>query len=409
MSLQGKTVAIGSLPMRNQRKILFLIAMVGLLPACSSKMKMQGRPMPVMADSAGSDHFESEADEPVEYAEEAQDMSDDSELVSSSPMQSSELAQPVKVQTRKVFYNGDIKLELASPQEIISTLIEDVEKLGGYVEKRSLSTVTLRVPVKKFQLVFDDVLKRGVVLEKSIEARDITREFQDLELRKKFMKASLDKFYALLKSAKSASEKIAILREITQLKERLRSMEARLAQLDNMAKFSKLAVAAVGRNRQPAGIGGHQVRAFRWLDALSPNSRGLAIRNSKVEPPLPAQFVEVDKRRHWESQTTGKSSFWAYRLKNELEASSEFWIQTMSHKLKTRFDKLDGYTKGKVKGLRFEDGVGERYSYHIQVIATEDYIYMFEASFPNLDEERKHIDHVSKSVANYAAGVEDDI
>ncbi|MEO0334892.1 MAG: DUF4349 domain-containing protein [Pseudomonadota bacterium] len=292
---------------------------------------------------------------------------------------------------------------------MITTLIEDVKKLGGYVESQTNSTVTLRIPVKKFRSVFDDTLKRGVVLQRSIEARDITREFQDLELRKKFLQTSLNKFYALLKTAKSSSEKISILREITSLKERLQWMRARLAQLDNLARFSKLAVSAVGRNRQPAGEGGHQIRAFNWIEQLSPNRRTIAVGGAKLEPNLPAQFVEVDKRRHWESQTSGKSSFWASKQKNKLEAGTEFWIKTIQHKMKGRFAISESYSKGKVKGLRFEDGVGQKYSYHIQVLATEDNIFVFETSFPSLEEEKKHLDHVLRSVASYAKGVEDDI
>lgn len=304
---------------------------------------------------------------------------------------------------RKIYYDGKVRLEVASPWETLDRLVEEVKGLGGYVESRKKSRVVLRVPVKKFTQVYQKALKMGVVLERSIEAHDITKQFQDMELRKKHLKISLDKFYSLLKSAKSSSEKIAILKEITRLKESLRYMEAALARLSKMARFSKLTVVAESGRRDIASANRHTFRAFRWIRSINPNKRKLAEKGAKLEPELPADFVEVKRKRHWEAQTSGKSSFWASKHKNKLKAGSDYWLKTMEHMLKEQYSSVERYQEGNLRGLRLENGIGSKFSYHINILATEDSLFLFESSFPTLEEEKRHVSQIHGSISQYAA------
>ena len=303
--------------------------------------------------------------------------------------------------SRKIYYDGKIDMIVDRPDEILDKIEKENVSLGGYTESRTPNQIIFRVPVAHFRSFFDGILTQGEITNYEIEARDITDQFQDLKLRQNLLQSSLARFQTLLKRAKTTAEKVALLKEINKLKEKLRYMKMALTELNQLATFSKLTLSVGKISRKLASTSGPDIRAFQWIQKLDPNSRALATRGEKLDPPVPDRFVRIKNNRFWESQTSSKSSFWASVQKTDLEADSEFWLNAIENKLQGRFSKFERYKKGKLSGIRFEDGVGKRFSYHVIVMAKDDEVFLFESTFPTLDDENAYIDSVYASISSY--------
>ena len=84
-----------------------------------------------------------------------------------------------------VHYNGHLQLRVTNPTETLQQAAEFVDERGGYVEQRTDTSVTLRVPVAKFREVYARLAKLGEVLSRSMTAQDVTDQFVAMDLRVK--------------------------------------------------------------------------------------------------------------------------------------------------------------------------------------------------------------------------------
>ncbi len=75
---------------------------------------------------------------------------------------------------RMVHYNGYLKLRVSNPTQTLQHASEIADAAGGYVENLTATTVTVRVPVAKFRVVFSKLAKIGEVLSRSMTAQDVT-------------------------------------------------------------------------------------------------------------------------------------------------------------------------------------------------------------------------------------------
>lgn len=133
--------------------------------------------------------------------------------------------------------------------ETRNTIKSILDKNKAYVGNEELSntdyqttyTIQIRVPSDQLDALVTDLEGlSGTVTFKSIQARDVTEEYIDLESRLTNKKAYLEQYRALLKNAHSMEDILKVQEQIRALEEEIESVTGRLKYLTNQVELSTL-------------------------------------------------------------------------------------------------------------------------------------------------------------------------
>ncbi len=154
-----------------------------------------------------------------------------------------------EVNKKKIIKDGRIGLrvtELESAKLRIDTLIKNH---NGYYANESYNNMDwestynlkIRVPSASFELLISAIeTGDGEILYKEIDARDVTDQFIDLEIRLENKRNYLKRYNDLLKQAASVKDILEIEEKIRGLEEEIESTAGRLKYLGDLVDFSTL-------------------------------------------------------------------------------------------------------------------------------------------------------------------------
>jgi hypothetical protein len=153
--------------------------------------------------------------------------------------------------------------DVANTEERIITL---VQSLGGFSSAQSTSTLTVRVPAAKFDEALKGLEKLGDVLQKNVTADDVTREYQELELRIKNARAVRDRLEGLLAKTTKIDETLAVERELARVTQDIESMEGTLRFLKDRVALSTITINFSSRAKEL--VKSNFQLPFPWLQQL---------------------------------------------------------------------------------------------------------------------------------------------
>lgn len=123
------------------------------------------------------------------------------------------------------------------------TQIEELgRELGGFLSKRTDNSITIRVPVERFDGAIKRIEKLGDVLNRNVTAQDVTEEFRDIEIRLRNARAVRDRLEQLLAKANKVEESVMVERELERVAGEIERMEGRIKFLKDRAAFSTITV-----------------------------------------------------------------------------------------------------------------------------------------------------------------------
>lgn len=110
-------------------------------------------------------------------------------------------------------------------------------------DPRSISTMTLRVPVERFDEVRGLVRELGseVVFE-DVGGRDVTAEFTDLEARLRTAQATERQLLDILATARTVSDTLEVQRELLEVRSRIEVLQGQLNLLANQTDLATITV-----------------------------------------------------------------------------------------------------------------------------------------------------------------------
>jgi flagellar biosynthesis chaperone FliJ len=155
----------------------------------------------------------------------------------------------VRIETLKIIRNGTMHMTVDHAMETRNQINAILERHKAYVGNEQLDnndyqtsyTIQIRVPAANLDALVAELEKlEGTVTYKSIQARDVTEEYIDLEARLTNKKAYLEQYRQLLKSAKTIEDILKVREQIRQLEEEIESVTGRLKYLTNQVDLSTL-------------------------------------------------------------------------------------------------------------------------------------------------------------------------
>ncbi len=154
-----------------------------------------------------------------------------------------------EVVKKRIIKDGRLGIQV-NEIEIAKTRIDTLlKKFSGYYSNESFNNsdwessyvLKIRIPSARFESFLKDLESGdGEIQHKTIDARDVTDQFIDLETRLESKKAYLKRYTELLKRAQTIKEILQIEEKIRGLQEEIESTLGRLKYLGDLVDYSTL-------------------------------------------------------------------------------------------------------------------------------------------------------------------------
>ena len=243
--------------------LLAIVLLVGCFAACSGENAADLRPTDDVYGDGGSLAGENYFDSGYK--------SSNAEATSQEPGSSLTV-------DRKIIRDAELTLETKSFDDALASLDAQVKKLGGYVQSSETdanssyreSDLVLRLPADKLDTFLTAVGNLGTVTRQSIDAKDVTDTYVDVESRLATLKAEQEALTELLKNAGSLSDILEVRDRLSQVTAQLESYQARLNAMDSQIAYSTVTISVYEVELITAAEGGFwEEVSTRFLNNLA--------------------------------------------------------------------------------------------------------------------------------------------
>jgi hypothetical protein len=161
-----------------------------------------------------------------------------------------DLQTPVEsAMQKKIIRDGSMRIEvgdISKAKQFVDTVITRYQgrASGEQYESNDYQAtyyLKIRIAAGRLDSLIADLEKiEGSVVNKSLQARDVTEEYIDLETRMTNKRSYLEQYRQLLKTSKSTEDILKISERMRQIEEELESVEGRLRYLSDQVALSTL-------------------------------------------------------------------------------------------------------------------------------------------------------------------------
>jgi hypothetical protein len=166
-----------------------------------------------------------------------------------------------------LIYMAAITMVVAEIKAALTEVEALTRDLGGYLARRDDVSITIRVPVARFDEAVRRVESLGEVVHRNMTVDDVTEEFVDLEVRLKNLRAIRGRLESLLAKAKTVEEAVLIERELGRVAGEIDRIEGRMKLLGDRAAYSTITVSMRAKQRESLGPDTPRI-PVGWLNEL---------------------------------------------------------------------------------------------------------------------------------------------
>ncbi len=155
---------------------------------------------------------------------------------------------------RKLIRTVDLNVETKEFDLVMSTLEQQIDVLGGYIEqldayngssyygysKNRNANMTIRIPKDKLDGFLEMVSGISNVINRSEYVEDVTLAYVDIETYRNTLRTEQERLLAFLEQAESIEDIITIEERLSNVRYELESMEAKLRTYDNQVDYSTI-------------------------------------------------------------------------------------------------------------------------------------------------------------------------
>jgi hypothetical protein len=294
---------------------------------------------------------------------------------------------------RSMVYDATLHITVPSFAVALRSVVELAESLGGHMQSMTEKNVTIRVPAGRFPVAIQKIEALGALVTRSIQGTDVTEEITDLDIRLKNLEKMHVRLLAVMEKGGKIEELLAIEKELQRVTEEIELIKGKALKLRDQVALSTISVYLNSPLPQKQVV---EVIPFPWVQrlatrvrltdsvAFSPDSSS----RSWLRFDLPDGFVRVHERKGMTRAMSGDGvSMLISREENFEEATAEFWQQIIKRWLSAgKAIAITGVSDLKLKSgalakvfACIEDMGGVPHGYVLGMVATEDYVYTFEA------------------------------
>jgi len=204
----------------------------------------------------------------------AEEGGDGAEQVAAGPGEDLGAQAPPEEAAERIIYTADVRVRVDDPAATAAEAITLVEEAGGSLAAQSeqegedVVTVTVRVPVEGFRPALDALAGLGTVLDRQVEAEDVSDQVVDLEGRLENARASADRLRELYATAEGVDQIVSIEQALTQREAEVEALAGQLQQLEDRADRSTITVTFVDEGDPVVGVEEEEVDRTGFVGGL---------------------------------------------------------------------------------------------------------------------------------------------
>lgn len=294
---------------------------------------------------------------------------------------------------RQIIYTATLQIVVPDISSALSSFQNMSKWLGGYLDRLSEDSITVRVPAGSFQELISAAEKLGTVTGRSVQAQDITEEMHDLQIRldtelqvRQRLLALLDKADKTADAIKVEQELERVVQTIEQLKGKIRFYQDQVAFSTVTVKFNSPVPQQTIQKDVPIVWVRRLAAAMTEANAIPCADRENANGGPKFELPksyircygrddlaiaMSADETYIRVERH-ENYQGGDVGFWSALARRVLVASRSIAVASESDvRLRT------GATTHVIQGTR--QIAGKSYGYLLALVSRKHEVYALEA------------------------------
>jgi len=155
-----------------------------------------------------------------------------------------------KISERMVVKTGSLSVVVEDVAKSVEEIVNYAEEKGGFlvtsnIDKSGINLsgyLTVRVPSDLLEDTIIFIKNMGDIKNESIDGRDITEEYIDLESKLGNLKATEEQFLKIMKDAYKIEDVLAVQRELTSVRENIDVIEGRMKYLNESVDLSSITV-----------------------------------------------------------------------------------------------------------------------------------------------------------------------
>lgn len=195
-----------------------------------------------------------------------------------APAPAADKGQPQAPARTQIIRTATLTVETADAQKATAGARTAAENAGGYVGNETTrrepdgvmtSTVTLRVPGERFDAVLAAMEGSGKLLDRKVEAQDVTQKVADVDSRVKSQQASVARVRDMMEKASGLGEVVTLEAELSKRQSDLESLLAQQTALRDQTSLGTITLTF----SEPAKVAEPEKKKEKedpgFLDALS--------------------------------------------------------------------------------------------------------------------------------------------
>lgn len=251
---------------------------------------------------------------------------------------------------------------------------------GGSVLFSDSCSITIIVPKEKFDKALDQIASLGKILEKNIEAADITDIYCDIETRLSLLYAFRDRLNGLLKASENAAEKVRILKELKNILKEIGDISERMEALKKSAAFSLISAEFESSLFADLAV----ENPFGWIADLAPSEVSLDRLYGRIRFPVSEKFALFERSRFFHAESADGVIIRTGCVKNVPEGSGSFWQKALYFWLGDSYAGAEIQNFGILKGVLFTGNAPEIFRYFVgAAVKKSGLIYIVEVVYPD--------------------------
>ena len=290
---------------------------------------------------------------------------------------------PSEAHPRKRIYNGSAGL-IVEDQEKTRKLLEDMAVgMNGYVEQSYIDYLILRIPADLFDEAFVQILELGTVKYQSVETRDVTDQYADIQARLTTAEATRERLYTLLEKSTDPEERARILREIGRLTEEIESIKQQVQIMESRIAFSRITVELIPRLQEEVS---RDAIPFGWIESLNPLNPVSDKLTARIDLDPGMDFAVFAKENIYLAEDALGTSISISSVENSPRGDSTFWQKALIHYLGGYYA---SYTKQdltfgdkSLRGVEFVSKETTPYRYFIGIVVEKEELHIVEIFSP---------------------------
>ena len=285
--------------------------------------------------------------------------------------------------------SASLVVKVGEVQPAADALVAKVKTFGGWFQRRTETEVAFRVPAAEVEHLIAEAAALGVVADRSFSERDLTPQVVDLRSRLAAREGVLDRYYALLETAKPASV-VSVERQITNLIGEIEGYRGQLRVLEHNAVYASVTVQFSFRDRRAPARDGSS--SFGWLNTLNLEDVVNDFRapapwwTTRATAAAPAGFSAWHDHRRFRAVSPDGVMYRVRTTRHKPAATLAFWKEALRERMEAAGYRVTSETErtaGGVAGswlvLQAPLGTAD-YTYAVGVFPTPQQLILVEAA-----------------------------